>query len=314
MLMVHRKIIKTFGLFCLCCFLSAPLLAEARLAPTDMPAPPAMENYKTSLLSSLDLVGKIVKKRDTATHTCLLAETAQGKVWLILAKADTQGNDAPALRIWIPVPPAASSANPLWGSSQGPLMDKPKAQALWHLLEQSVFDRGTEQQQAQSAIAAASSHPGEIKTQGMSFAEALEAERARAASSRAIQVADSESSGSAGAVVPPSAGVRVEKASGANSYSVQECFARAKELQGKTVRVRGKVMKVSPMIMGKNWLHIQDGSGDPAKNHHDLVVTSLAQPAVQSIVTVEGILRANRDFGAGYVYETIVEDAKIEQQ
>lgn len=305
--------IKIFGLFffCLCCFLSASLLAETGPALEDMTERPVVEKQKKSLLTGLDLQGRIVKKRETAAHIYLLAETGQGKVWISLAQADAQGDDSPALRIWIPVPQAVSSANPLWHQSQGPVMDSTKAQAFWRLLERTVFETRAGQQAEPTTIAATPPHPGEGK--GMSFAEALEVERARVASSRAIQVTESESTGSAGAVVP-SSGVRVEKATGPNSHTVQECFARARDLQGKTVRVRGKVMKVSPMIMGKNWLHIQDGSGDPAKNHHDLVVTSLAQSAVQSIVTVEGTLRANRDFGAGYVYEAIIEDAKIEQQ
>jgi aspartyl/asparaginyl-tRNA synthetase len=94
---------------------------------------------------------------------------------------------------------------------------------------------------------------------------------------------------------------------------VGECFEQAKNLNSKTVRVRGKVMKVSRMIMGKNWLHIQDGTGNPLKNEHDLVVTTADEPAVDAVVTVEGTLNANRDFGAGYKYEVIIEDAKVEK-
>lgn len=121
------------------------------------------------------------------------------------------------------------------------------------------------------------------------------------------------STGSVGAVVP-SAEVNVNKATGPNSYSVGECFEQSKDLHGKTVRVRGKVMKISRMIMGKNWLHIQDGTGNPLKNQHDLVATTTEEPAEGSVITIEGVLAAERDFGAGYKYEVIVEDAKVIEQ
>ncbi len=65
--------------------------------------------------------------------------------------------------------------------------------------------------------------------------------------------------------------------------------------------------------MGKNWLHIQDGTGNPLKNHHDLVVTTMEEPDKGAIVPVEGTLNYERDFGAGYKYDVIVEDAKIEK-
>ncbi|NOQ46719.1 MAG: DNA-binding protein [Desulfobulbaceae bacterium] len=119
-----------------------------------------------------------------------------------------------------------------------------------------------------------------------------------------------QSGGSSSAIVP-SADVSVEKAEGENAYTIAQCFDQAKELDTKKVQVRGKVMKVSRMIMGKNWLHIQDGSGNPMNNTHDLVVTTMADPAENSIVVVEGTLHANRDFGAGYKYAVIIEDVEI---
>lgn len=116
--------------------------------------------------------------------------------------------------------------------------------------------------------------------------------------------------GSSKAIVP-FADLKVEKASGANGYTVGEVFGKAASLNGKKVRVRGQVMKVSAGIMGRNWLHIQDGTGNPTQNTHDLVVTSAEQPEKGAIVMVEGVMAANKDFGAGYVYSVIVEEAKI---
>ena len=63
--------------------------------------------------------------------------------------------------------------------------------------------------------------------------------------------------------------------------------------------------------MGKNWLHIQDGTGDPMKNSHDLVVTTTDQLSGPKIITVEGTVAADKDFGAGYKYQVLIENATI---
>ena len=117
-------------------------------------------------------------------------------------------------------------------------------------------------------------------------------------------------SGSTSNIVP-SKDISVEKAPGDNAYTVGEIFEQGKKLNDKKVVVRGKVVKVSKMIMGKNWVHIQDGTGNPMKNSHDLVVTTMDEPALDSVVIVKGTLHANKDFGAGYKYDVIIEDASV---
>jgi hypothetical protein len=82
------------------------------------------------------------------------------------------------------------------------------------------------------------------------------------------------------------------------------------ELAGKTVRVRGKVIKALPGIMGTNWLHVQDGTGSEGQN--DLTVTSDQLADVGATVVVEGVLGTDRDFGAGYRYDIIIENASVE--
>ena len=70
-------------------------------------------------------------------------------------------------------------------------------------------------------------------------------------------------------------------------------------------------MKFSPNIMGRNWIHIQDGTGDPAKNTHDLVVTSSETTEKGAIISIEGVLSADKDFGSGYSYDIIIEEAMV---
>ena len=101
----------------------------------------------------------------------------------------------------------------------------------------------------------------------------------------------------------------VEKAEG--GQTVAELFAGKADLAGKEVAVRGKVVKFSARIMGKNWLHIQDGSGDAAAGTNDLTVTTNAVAKAGDTVLVGGKLAIDRDFGAGYKYDVIIEDAKV---
>lgn len=144
--------------------------------------------------------------------------------------------------------------------------------------------------------------------EGTSFEEALQAE---AGGGGPTMVDPAEmSGGSMAARAKADEDIQVEKAEGENAFTVGELFEKGRELDNQKVAVRGKVVKVSTMIMGKNWVHIQDGTGDAAGNK-DLVVTTMAEPEKDSVVVVEGTLRADRDFGAGYRYDIIVEDAEI---
>ncbi|MBU1985668.1 MAG: DNA-binding protein, partial [Proteobacteria bacterium] len=141
-----------------------------------------------------------------------------------------------------------------------------------------------------------------------SFASAVQAEAPPATMQKMTA-----SGGSLGAIAPYTE-IKVEKAAGENGYNIEEIFAGNTKLDGKTIRVQGKVVKFSPNIMGKNWIHLQDGSGDPLKNTHDLVITTSAEPPKdKEVITIEGTVRANKDFGAGYSYVVIVEEAKIIQ-
>jgi hypothetical protein len=105
--------------------------------------------------------------------------------------------------------------------------------------------------------------------------------------------------------------VKVEKATGQNTYTVAEIYEKKSGLCNNKVVVRGKVVKVLPRILGKNWIHLQDGTGEEKKGNYDLVVTSQDMPSVGDVVTVSGTLYTDKDLGAGYKYSVIVEEAGI---
>lgn len=91
--------------------------------------------------------------------------------------------------------------------------------------------------------------------------------------------------------------------------TVADIFAKKAELAGKPVKVRGKVVKFSPEIMGKNWIHLQDGTGVAGSN--DLTATTSVSAKMGDTVTISGILVTDKDFGYGYAYDVIVEDAQV---
>lgn len=102
--------------------------------------------------------------------------------------------------------------------------------------------------------------------------------------------------------------VNVEHNNG--EIAISELFKNKEQHAGKTVKVKGKVVKYSPEIMNKNWIHLQDGTDFNGK--FDLTITTLSTDVkVDDIVTLEGTVAVNKDFGFGYFYDVLIEDAKI---
>ena len=113
------------------------------------------------------------------------------------------------------------------------------------------------------------------------------------------------------AAVPSKGKISVAKAKGPNAYTVEETYKKSAALDKKPVVVHGKVVKASTGIMKKTWIHIQDGTGSQAKGNHNLVCTTRGTANVGDLITVSGTLAKNRDFGYGYRYNVIIEDAAI---
>ena len=95
----------------------------------------------------------------------------------------------------------------------------------------------------------------------------------------------------------------------AGGKSVSEIVDDRTKLKGREVTVRGKVVKYNSGVLGRNWLHIRDGSGTAANN--DLTVTTKTAARVGATVLVKGKVTTDRDFGAGYLYPVILEDAQV---
>lgn len=100
--------------------------------------------------------------------------------------------------------------------------------------------------------------------------------------------------------------VKVEPISG--SITIAQLFSERAKYAGKSVKIRAKVVKFSPEIMQKNWLHLQDGTD--AGGQFDLTVTTMEVFQPGDIVTLEGVIALEKDFGYGYKYDVLMEEAK----
>jgi hypothetical protein len=97
-----------------------------------------------------------------------------------------------------------------------------------------------------------------------------------------------------------------------DGLTIEKIFEVKSTLNEKLVKVKGKVVKYNRQIMKRNWIHIQDGTG--TEKDYDLVITSQDEVKVGDIIIAEGKLATDKDFGAGYFFSVIIEDAKISKE
>lgn len=222
------------------------------------------------------LSGKVTETFNSGGYTYVRLDSSMGEKWVAIAQTDVAVGEEVSF-------------------ADGQVMKNFHSKSLDRTFDEIIFSAG---------IIGKDSTPGSAGMGASSFAEAIKGSGS--------SMGQATPSGSTKAIVP-FADLKIEKAAGENSYSVGDIYEKAADLDTKKVLVKGQVMKVSLNIMGKNWLHLQDGTGDPAKSSHDLVVTTKSElvPDKGDIVTIEGTLAANKDFGFGYKYAVIVEDAEV---
>ena len=96
----------------------------------------------------------------------------------------------------------------------------------------------------------------------------------------------------------------------ANEITIAQIFDKRTDYSGKEIEIRGVVVKINKSVMGKNWIHIQDGTSGSDGNY-DLTITSQDVAEVNDEVTFKGKITLEKDFGAGYFYDVIMEDAAL---
>lgn len=262
----------------------------AATAPAPAEPAPAAPAPQVSQIS-----GKVLETMNAAGYTYVNVETPSGPVWAALPETKVEVGQEVVL-------------------AGGMEMKNFESKTLGRTFASVIFSTGIVPAGGEAAAPAAPAMSAEGAAPaagGDSFAAAMKEEGAGAPASPMLG-GDVPASGGSAAAIVPSSDVKVDKAEGENAYTIGELYAKKGDLNDKKVRVRGKVMKVSMMIMGKNWLHLQDGTGDAGNSSHDLVVTTAAEaPQKDAVVVVEGTLHADKDFGSGYRYDVIVEDAEV---
>jgi len=248
-------------------------------APAQVAAAPAAAAPAANLLT-----GKVAETFDSGGYTYLRIATSAGDEWAAVPAVKVTKGDTVSV--------AAQMT-----------MEKFESKTLNRTFERVVFGSIASDAAPAGAEAMAhmpAGHPAVDSTKPGKLPAKMPPMMASALADQASQHMQS----------PDAAGVRVERAAGGKTVS--EVWAEKGSLNGKEVVVRGKVVKFLGGIMGRNWMHLQDGTGSAEKGDNDLTVTTNEKVNVGDVVTVKGMLAAGKDFGAGYRYEVIVEGAKLQ--
>jgi len=107
--------------------------------------------------------------------------------------------------------------------------------------------------------------------------------------------------------------VNVARATGPIAHTVAEVVAGRADLNDTTVVVRGKVVKFTADVLGKNWIHLRDGSGSASDGTNDVLVTTMNVAAIGDVILVKGAVHTDRDLGSGYAYKVLIEDATLQK-
>ncbi len=252
---------------------AAPEAAPAASASGVVPAAPAPPTLTVS--------GTVLETMDASDYTYMRLKTATGETWAAVNKTKIKKGDAVTV-------------------TNAMVMDGFQSKTLNRTFDHILFGILAGPGGASPAAAGAAALPmvsDHAPTAGTTGGETPQ------------QMAAQHGQAAGGPADAPD--VKVPKAEGANAKTVAELFAQRATLKGKDVTVKAKVVKVTAAVMGKNWLHVRDGSGSKATKDNDLTVTTDATAKVGDVVTVTGLVSVDKDFGAGYAYPVIIESAKL---
>jgi membrane protein implicated in regulation of membrane protease activity len=229
--------------------------------------------------AALSVTGIVLETMDSGGYTYMKLKTDQGEVWS--AVNQTKVKKGQTVTIGTPM-----------------YLDNFQSKTLNRTFDRIIFGTLAASGAAAPQGAATASSGGELPPGHPAMGGATKDSMAAQHSAAANPQADA-------------APIKVARAEGPTGKTVAELYAQRATLKDKEVAVRGKVVKVTPEVMGKNWLHLHDGSGSAAKKDNDITVTTSGTAAVGDVVLVKGIVHLDRDFGAGYTYSVIIEDAKV---
>jgi len=254
--------------------LRAPLPRLAMFAPLKARAATAA----TAAPATPGITGEVLETRNVDNYTYLRLRTAEGELWAAVLTTPTRKGE----RVTI--------VNPM-------TMTNFESKSLKRTFDRIVVGTLADQN---AKVAAAPAPAAPLAPGGLPPAGAMAAAPAGAPNPHAP---------APGAPTTPTA--KVAKAAGADARTVAEVVDGRTALSGRTVLVHARVVKANSGIMGKNWLHLQDGSGSAADGTNDIVVTTKNEAAIGDIVTARGKVRTDVDVGSGYTFAALIEDATV---
>lgn len=228
--------------------------------------------------SSAGVTGTVLETMDASNYTYLRLKTASGEVWAAVNKAPVKKGAKVTIVNAVP-------------------MDGFESKTLHRTFDHILFGTLAPGDKAASVS-------GANPTAGLPPGHPAATE----ADLKSMSAAQHKAAAAGPADVGP---IKVAKAEGPNGRTIAEIYAQKTALKGKDVAVRGKVVKFTPEVMGKNWIHIRDGSGSHDKQNDDITVTTADVTAVGDVVLVKGTVVLDKDFGAGYAYSVLIEGATI---
>lgn len=253
---------------------------KPKTAPVDRAPAATGPDQSSPSAAPMSITGTIVETMDAGGYTYMKLKTPAGEMWSAVNQAKVQKGQTVTI------------ATPM-------LMENFESKTLKRKFDKIVF--GTLAAPGSAAAAPPSGlPPGHPATSGAAANPPSGGSMAAAHASAASGPADA----GAGAI-------KVAKAEGASGRTVSELWAQRTALKGKEIAVRGKIVKFTPEVMGKNWIHLRDGSGTHGKKDDDITVTTTATAQIGDVVLVRGTVKTDRDLGAGYTYPVIIEDAKL---
>ncbi len=253
------------------------LLAAAAMAAASISPGPQAARTQASAEQGTRVSGTVLETMDASSYTYLKLKTPSGEVWAAVNKASVRkGQNVTVVN--------------------GVMMDGFESKTLNRKFDHILF--GTLASGSEGGSAAAGAGPAGMPPGHPSTTEG---------DVKSMSAAQHAAAAAGPADVGP---IKVSKAGGANGRTIAEIYAQKASLKGKTVAVRGKVVKFTPQVMGKNWIHIRDGSGSHASQDDDITVTTADVVAIGDVVLVTGTVVLDKDFGAGYAYPVLIESAK----
>jgi len=239
------------------------------------------ENYKTLNVQRPVLKGTIIEFKDVTNYTYLLLEDKTGKVWAAIPKTPVKAGDEIAIVDIIIMKDFHSKTLEktfdfiLFAvASEGCPFDEKMGGEILPEMPSSMMP---------GKMPPASTPHGAMPAMGGSIKKSKAAPK----------------------------DIKVAKAVGKNAYTIEEIYSKKEELSQKTITVRAIVVKFMPQIMGKNWIHIQDGTGSAEKGNNDVAVSSLDTAEIGEEVIVKGTLGIDKDFGMSCAFGVLIEDASI---